>query len=121
VAVSASGPVRWNEPYFTLFARGRDGEVARGLVRDAIRVMNQAKRNATGGPVSGARNPEGRGPRVRTGRLRSSITFALGTDSRGVFCDVGTNVVYAKPLERGLRGGRTYPFLSPALDVLQRP
>ena len=120
MAVSPSGPLLWNEGYFSLFARGTAGEVARGLFQDGIRVVNQAKRNATGIPVTGAINPEGRGPRVRSGRLRSSITLALGQDGQGVYCDVGTNVIYARPLEKGLRGGRRYPFLTPALEVLRR-
>lgn len=116
-----SGPLLWNETAYAAFALGREGDLARGLLADGLRVLNQARRNATGIPVPGANNPEGRGPRVQTGRLRSSIAMALGQDGFGLFVDVGTNVTYAKHLERGLRGGRTYPFLEPALLVLQQP
>lgn len=114
------GLLVWNELAFRAFAFSTGGDVAVGLVRDGVLVLNQARRNATGIAVRGAQNPEGRGPRVRTGRLRSSISMALGSDSQGLFVDVGTNVRYARYLEKGLRGGRTYPFLVPALEVLRR-
>lgn len=77
-----------------------------------------AKLNATGIPVAGANNPEGRGPRVRTGRLRSSIGWAPGRDAKGPFVDIGTDVPYGKYLETGLVNGATYPFLRPALATL---
>ena len=99
--------------------RSEHGEVARDLSRLAIRVDTEAKLNATGRAVTGANNPEGRGPRVQTGRLRSSIGWRLGNDSVGLYADVGTNVEYAKWLEDlGVRGGRTYPFLLPALNAI---
>lgn len=94
-----------------------DGPVLRELGRRGLNVQNQAKLNATGIQVVGARNPMGRGPRVRTGRLRSSISLVLGVDSRGPYAAVGTNVYYGRYLELGLRGGRTYPFLKPALSA----
>ncbi len=82
-------------------------------------METQAKLNATGIPVEGASNPEGRGPRVRSGRLRSSITQRFGRDEIGPFVDVGTPVVYGKYLEEGWVTGRgnfiRYPFLEPAL------
>lgn len=93
------------------------GGVARDLARRAIRVQNHAKLNATGRSVAGARNPEGRGPRVDTGRLRSSIAWGIFSDSKGVFARVGTNVEYGLYLETGLRNGATYPFLVPALPA----
>lgn len=94
---------------------GEGGAVARDLARRAIRVQNQAKLNATGGSVPGANNPEGRGPRVDTGRLRASIAWDI-RESRGtIVARIGTNVPYGFYLETGLRGGRTYPFLKPAL------
>lgn len=121
MGVSPAGPLVWNEALFAEFAFGREGDVAQMLLHDGLRVLNQARRNATGAVVPGARNPGSRGPRVRTGRLRSSIAMALGQDSQGLFLDVGTNVTYARHLETGLRGGRTYPFLRPALLVLLQP
>lgn len=83
-----------------------------------LRVETQAKMNATGIPVTGANNPEGRGPRVRTGRLRSSITYYVGVDSMGVYVDIGTPVRYGYFLETGLVNGATYPFLRPALSAI---
>ena len=100
------------------FLEGPDGPVFRYLAEQAVRVETQAKLNATGIPVEGATNPEGRGPRVRTGRLRSSITWAPGRDARGPYVDIGTPVFYGRYLELGLRNGVTYPFLRPALSAL---
>lgn len=92
-----------------------NGGIARDLGRRALRVRNAAVLNAHGRRVAGANNPEGRGPRVDLGRLVSSIAFDVLTDTDGVFARVGTNVEYGYYLETGLRGGRTYPFLRPAL------
>lgn len=97
---------------------GEDGPVAALLGRAAVRVESQAKLNATGIPVKGALNPEGRGPRVRTNRLRSSISWTLGRDNIGIYALVGTNVKYGFYLETGLRNGATYPFLKPALSAI---
>jgi len=94
---------------------GPHGGVARDLARRAIRVQNQAKINATGGQVAGANNPEGRGPRVDTGRLRSSIAWELREEGGSLSARIGTNVEYGYYLETGLRNGATYPFLKPAL------
>lgn len=93
------------------------GGIAREMGKRAIRVRNAAVLNATGRQVVGATNPEGRGPRVDTGRLRSSLAWALMVDEHGVFARVGTNVVYGYWLETGLRNGVTYPFLRPALPA----
>jgi len=71
--------------------------------------------NATGRSVEGARNPEGRGPRVDTGRLRSSIAWGIFDDDTSLYARIGTNVEYGYHLEVGLRNGNTYPYLSPAL------
>lgn len=81
--------------------------VARELAARAIRVESAAKVNASGRP----------GPRVRTGRLRSSITWQLGADAAGVFADVGTNVEYAPYVELGTDRAPAYPFLRPALNA----
>ena len=99
------------------FLTGPNGPIYADLQRRAINVETAAKLNATGRSVAGANNPEGRGPRVRTGRLRSSITHVIGQDERGLFALIGTNVHYAVPLELGLKNGRTYPFLVPALPA----
>lgn len=96
---------------------GPNGPVARDLAKRAIRVESEAKLNATGRSVEGATNPESRGPRVDTGRLRSSISWRMGRDTDGLYADIGTNVPYGYWLETGLRNGATYPFLVPALKV----
>ena len=83
------------------------GPIAQDLGRRAFNVESQAKLNASGRP----------GPRVRTGRLRSSITHEVTTDGQGLVARVGTNVEYGYYLETGLRNGRTYPFLVPALPA----
>ena len=101
---------------------GPDGPVAKILGRVAVRVESQAKLNATGAQVVGAANPEGRGPRVRTDRLRSSITWVYGRDALGLYVAVGTNVSYGRHLEVGWTTSRgnffRYPFLKPALSVI---
>lgn len=89
------------------------GDIARDLLKRGLRVETQAKLNATGKEYGDGT----RGPRVQTGRLRSSITEELGVDGQGLFLDVGTAVPYGKHLELGLRNGRKYPFLLPALPA----
>ncbi len=60
-----------------------------GLVQNVgLIIERQAKKNASGRP----------GPKVRTGRLRSSITTYLSSPVRAI---VGTNVDYAIPVEFG--------------------
>lgn len=89
--------------------RSPDGPVARDLARRAIRVESQAKRNASGRP----------GPRVRSGRLRSSISWTIGEDGRGLYARVGSNVFYARYVEMGTTRSPAYPYLRPALRAAQ--
>ena len=89
------------------------GDIARDLARRAIRVESAAKLNATGREYGDG----SRGPRVQTGRLRSSITWEIGRDSQGLYADIGTNVPYGKWLEYGTDRMRPYPFLGPALPA----
>lgn len=84
------------------------GPAARDLLRRGLRVEGAAKNFATG---------VGGGPRVRTGRLRSSISTALSSDAQGVYVDVGSNVKYAGYLELGTRNMHARPFLRPALPA----
>lgn len=97
----------WREVGFQSLLRGPTAPIARDLARRATNVQNRAKLNASGRP----------GPRVQTGRLRSSITYAIESDSRGPVARVGTNVDYGRHLETGLRNGARYPFLEPALPA----
>lgn len=98
--------LRWNDGALQRILASPQGPVGRDLARRAIRVQNQAKINASGRP----------GPRVRTGRLRSSISWRLRVTGTGTLvADIGTNVPYGRYLETGLRNGRRYPYLSTAL------
>lgn len=99
---------------------GPEGPGARALGAAAVRVETQAKLNATGGPVDGG--TAGRGPRVRTDNLRSSITWVYGRDELGLYAAVGTNVFYGYHLEVGWTSPAgnffKYPFLVPALSAV---
>jgi hypothetical protein len=107
----------WNDAALQRMFRDPNGPIGRDLKRRAINVESAAKLNASGRAVAGANNPEGRGPNVDTGRLRSSITYQIEERASGLVAKIGTNVEYGRPLETGLRGGRTYPFLAPALPA----
>ena len=99
---------RMNSAALDQLLTGRSGPVARDLAKRAMRIESRAKQNASGRP----------GPRVQTGRLRSSITWRMREDGRGLYADIGTNVPYGYYLETGLRNGAKYPFLLPALSVI---
>lgn len=88
--------------------RSEQGAAARDLLRRGLRVEAAAKNFATG---------VGGGPRVRTGRLRASISTALGADAEGVYVDVGSNVEYAGFVELGTRYMSARPYLRPALPA----
>jgi HK97 gp10 family phage protein len=98
----------WETGALERLLNGVDGPVAGDLLRRAIRVEAAAKNFATGNAG---------GPHVRTGRLRSSISHAIGKDEAGLYADIGSNVEYAGFLELGTRRMRPYPFLRPALPA----
>lgn len=100
----------------TLLA-SRSGPVGRDLERRLIACVSLAKVYATGAPTPLATNPHGRGPQVRTGRLRSSIAYEIEETGGGLVGRYGTNVRYGLFLETGLRNGSTYPFLRPAISA----
>lgn len=77
------------------------GPVALELARRAVRVERLAKRLCP----------------VDTGRLRTSITWRLARDARGLLAIIGTNVEYAPFVEFGTRFARSQPFLRPALSA----
>jgi HK97 gp10 family phage protein len=87
---------------------GPNGDVARDILGRCIRVESRAKWYATGNAG---------GPRVRTGRLRSSISHQLTMEDGEVTGYVGTNVEYAPFVELGTRRMRARPFLRPALEA----
>lgn len=90
---------RLNRPNLDRLLEGRDGPVAKDLLRRAISVEGAAKRLCP----------------VDTGRLRSSVTHALEQDSQGISAVVGTNVEYAVFVELGTSRSPAQPFLRPAL------
>lgn len=99
----------------------------KGLSDVGVLVSNRVKKNLSqkgtgrlyqrGGVIHQASAP-GQPPAVDTGRLRSSYTWRTGEDFRGVYVEVGTNVVYAPWLEFGTRYMQARPHLRPAIDEL---
>lgn len=106
---------RFNQAELEHLLKSPSGGVGRDLVRRAIRVEAQAKINASSPPPS----QPGHGPAVRTGRLRSSITWRLGEDSLSIYADIGSAVFYAPFLEQGTSRMAARPFLRPALVAAQ--
>jgi len=98
----ATGTFRLNRPALTQLLRGMSGPVGKDLALTAQYVSNSAKRRCP----------------VDTGRLRSSIRWAVFTDAQGLFAQVGTDVEYALFVERGTRYMEARPFLQPALDAV---
>jgi phage gpG-like protein len=90
---------------------GPNGAVARDLALRAIRVESAAKQNASHPPPS----VPGSGPAVRTGRLRSSISWRVEADGIGLYADVGSAVEYAGYVELGTDRMAPRPYLRPAL------
>lgn len=78
-----------------------EGPVGKDLVKRALRVQRRAKQIAP----------------VDTGRLRSSVEYEVGRDSRGLVARIGTDVTYAVYLEFGTRRMSPRPFLRPALQA----
>lgn len=90
--------------------QGRQGPVARDIARRCVQVETRAKVYASG---------HGGGPRVRTGRLRGSITSEIRSEGGGLVGYVGSNVEYASFVELGTSRMRARPYLRPALSVLR--
>ena len=98
-----------------------------GLSDVGVLVVNRVKKNlsqkGTGriyrrGRVLHQASSPGSPPAVDTGRLRASYTWQVGEDIRGVYVEVGTNVVYAPWLEFGTRYMEARPHLRPAIEEL---
>lgn len=92
-----------NEAQLLALSGASDGAVARDLARRAIAVQAEASRLCP----------------VDTGRLRGSIEWEIGKDSRGLVARVGTNVEYARFVEEGTRRMTAQPFLRPALRAIE--
>jgi len=77
------------------------GAVAQDLTVRAIRVQSRARELVSGEYV-----------KVRTGRLRNSITYEIAVTARGLSARVGTNVTYAIWLHEGtgIYGARGAPI-----------
>lgn len=103
--------VIYNEGALHALLTGPQGPVARDLALRAIRVEAAAKQNASHPRPS----VPGSGPAVRTGRLRSSISWRVLADASGVYADIGTNVEYAAYVELGTERMAPRPYLRPAL------
>lgn len=93
--------IRWNADGLRELLQSENGPIAKDLARRGYKVSNQAKRLCP----------------VDTGRLRSSITMVLESDSEGLYAVVGTNVDYAEHVEFGTSTQRPQPFLRPALKA----
>lgn len=104
--------IAWDDAALAALLNGPNGDVARHLGQLGVRLESQMKLNVTGG------GPSGQGPHVRTGRLRSSITWQVGEDGLGLYVDAGTNVPYGYWLEEGTGRMRPHPWAGPALDAV---
>lgn len=91
--MSAYVSVRLNRDQINDLLRSQRGPVARDLLRRGNLVQNQAKRVV----------------RVDRGILRASISTELRIEQGGPTVRVGSNVEYAKHVER------RYPYLRPSL------
>ncbi len=100
----------WDDQALHALLDSPGGETARYLATIGVRLESQMKLNVTAG------GPSGQGPRVRTGRLRSSITWQVGEDGEGLYVDAGTNVDYGRFLEEGTDRMRPHRWAEPALD-----
>lgn len=89
-------------------------KVGKAVLKGCLLVEREAKESIVG-PSDEVSMP-GDPPKVKTGRLRASITHRVGYEGKEVVGEVGTNVEYAAPLEYGSSRMAPRPFLGPALD-----
>lgn len=89
-----------------------DSEIKNVITKGALMVEREAKLNVTG------RMPVGH-PVVQTGRLRASITHLIGIEKKMLIGKIGTVVEYAPYLEFGTNRIPAYPWLYPALKMVQ--
>jgi len=118
-----AGYVKLDEAGLRQLFESPRGPLGQYLTKVALRVDREAKKSMKAGSgrtyrrgkVTHRASAPGQPPAVDTGRLRSSITYELGTSGRVLVARVGTNVNYARHLELGTSRMRPRPFLRPAL------
>lgn len=93
--MAGSVSLRWFAAEEQRLLRSTSGPVGKMLARYAVRTETAAK----------ARCP------VDTGRLRSSITWRIEVDGRGLVAIIGTNVEYAIYVHEGTTRMVGRPFL----------
>jgi HK97 gp10 family phage protein len=96
-----AGSVRLNVFAIREILNSPAGEVAADLVERCIRIDRAAKRLCP----------------VDTGRLRSSISWAVQIGGEGIVGRVGTDVEYAPYVEFGTSRMRAQPYLRPAIQA----
>lgn len=106
------------------------GPVAKELLRYGVKVETEAKRSLHQpgtGRVYVLRNPRrvhrasapGQPAATDLGTLAGSVIHRLGTDTKGLFCSVGTPLKKGRWLELGTRRMRPRPFLRRALRAIR--
>jgi HK97 gp10 family phage protein len=88
--------------------------VGKAVLKGCLTVERAAKESIVG-PSNEVSEP-GDPPKIKTGRLRASITHRIVYEDAQVVGEVGTNVEYGIYLEYGTSKMAPRPFLGPALD-----
>lgn len=88
--------------------------VGKAVLKGCLTVEREAKSSIVG-PSNEVSAP-GEPPKVKTGRLRASITHRIGYEDKEIVGEVGTNVEYAFSLEFSTQRMAARPFMGPALD-----
>lgn len=100
--MAPTGKFVWNKAEEKRLLKDTDGPLGRHLSQLAARVESAAKAVCP----------------VDTGRLRSSITWRLETESGSLVAYVGTNVEYAIFVHEGTRYMEGRPFLVDGLEAV---
>lgn len=105
----------WNFAALEAYFRSPNNGVGRDLARRAVAVESRWKELISGAypPPSAPGTP----PHLRSGRLRGSISWALGEDAVSMFAVIGTDVEYAAYLEQGTPRMAARPAAAKALEA----